>query len=194
MLALNNPVRSTGHLLVINEMNPSSLTNHCVQRTSHSVTAPITLQLWTVPRSGDVGQGMTNASPSSVILNAAAGPGRLFSFCSSLALPSPSPLRSPICVVLSAIPIRVSVAGRESIHIDAREPRKARHFPHTFTAVGVETPPNVDQRANKLNGGSILLISSDPLAYIPLRREGGQKRRSWVPRLRIYTFDAFALS
>jgi hypothetical protein len=62
-----------------------------------------------------------------------------------------------------------------AIHIDAREPRKARQLPHTFTAVGVETPPNVDQLSNKKNAGPILLSSPDPLACIPLRREEGQK-------------------
>jgi hypothetical protein len=146
---------------------------------------------------------MTNASPSSVILSAAVGPGRLFPCC--LALPSPSSLRPPHLCNMKCYthpPQRSRPCGEKlpalnvwsTIHIDAREPRKTQHLPHTVTAMGVETPPNFDQQSNKLNTGYILLKSPDRLAYILLRREGAEKVDLGVPRPRIYTFDAFALS
>jgi hypothetical protein len=143
---------------------------------------------------------MTNVSLSSVILSAAAGPGRLFRFGSSLALPSPSPLRPPHLCSMKCYTHprqRSRPCGEKlpalnvwrTIHIDARAPRKAQHLPQTVTAVGVETPPNFDQQSNKLNTGSILLNSPDPSAYIPLPREGRQKGGLGCWRMRSVLVD-----
>jgi hypothetical protein len=126
-----------------------------------------------------------------------------------LALPSQSPLRPPHLCGMKCYthPRQCSKPCSEkppTLHIcrtsniDAREPRipphKADTCPIRITPVGVETPPNIDQRSNKLNIGCILLNSPDPLAYIPLRREGGQKRWAWGYHVHVYIHSMFSHS
>jgi hypothetical protein len=154
---------------------------------------------------------MTNASPSSVVVrasqlnvlsnassaSAAAGHGRHFPFCSSLELPSPSPLRPLHLCRMKCYTHQRQRSRRcggklpalnvwRTIHIDARKPRKAQHLPHTVTVVGLKTLPNFGQQSNKPNTGCILLNSPGPLAYIPLRREEAQKRWAWVSHVHVY--------
>jgi hypothetical protein len=130
--------------------------------------APITLQLWTAAfrRGGSahthVGRGMTmpRRHPSSSSLRCSSAlecivcvcscrawplfPG---SFCRSLGLPSPSPLRPPhLCSMECCThPRQRSKPCNEkppTLHICrtsdivAREPRKARHFPHMYHICG----------------------------------------------------------